>query len=350
LAQHAENHVVSLTDLGIFGPRIEALGVPVSALGLKHGRGIGGASRELRRFARKIQPDIIQGWMYHGNLAATFVRYTTFGKPHLLWNIRQSLDGLNDEKRSTGLVIRAGKLISRTADTILYNSQKARSQHEALGYASSNARVIPNGFDTELWRPNAGARAKTRKELGLTDECILVGFVARFHPMKDLANLLRAISPLMEQNPHIHLAIIGDGNTPDNPALAPLYATLPPANLHILGAQDNVENLIVGFDVFCLSSNSEAFPNVLGEAMSCGVPCIATDVGDAAKVLGDTGIVIPPSKPAALCQALSALIALSPADRNKTGAIARERIVGNYSLRNTVQGYINLYDSILEKT
>ena len=350
LAQACENHVISLTDQGVFGPRIESLGVNVHCLGLRSERGLLGAALELRKLARLIRPNLIQGWMYHGNLAARLARFGAPQAPKLVWNIRHSLDNISHEKRGTRWTIRGGKMLSTSVDTILYNSNKSRTQHEAFGYASQNGLVIPNGFDTDLWRPNSAARENMRAELGLKEQDILVGFVARFHPMKDLANLLTAVAPIIAQNNRVHLAVVGNGNEKSNPALAALYANIPAQTLHIMGPRNDVQDVLAGFDTFCLSSNSEAFPNVLGEAMACGVVSVATDVGDVRKVLGDTGILVPPSDSEALMAALAKMVAMPREERRNAGKKARKRIVENFSLDATVQRYKSLYTSLMEKT
>jgi len=348
LADHAENHVISLSGNGEFGARIARLGVPVHALGLKGGRNPVAALTELRRLVREVSPEVIQGWMYHGNLAARFARSMAPSKPRLAWNIRQTLYNLSAEKRGTQLVIRAGKWLSKSPDAVLYNSEVARQHHETFGYSSGNGQVIPNGFNTSLWRPDLAMRAQTRTILGLDEDAIVIGFVARFHPMKDLGSLLQAVAPLMVDNPHVHLVIVGRGNEPDNPTLAPFYLGLPSARVHILGQREDIPSLMPSFDIFCLSSNSEAFPNVLGEAMACGVSCVTTDVGDSHLVVGDTGRVVPPSEPEALREGLAAMITLSPGERSALGDLARSRIQQNFSLSATVRRYTSLYDSILK--
>ncbi len=350
LIRQGEQHVVSLTDLGVFGPRIEALGVPVYSLGLRQGRSLPTAAIHLRSLVHRIHPDLIQGWMYHGNFAASFAQRAAPKRPLLVWNIRHSLDDLTSERFGIRLAIRVNRLLSGNPDSILYNSNRSRAQHEVFGYAGDRARVIPNGFDTRIWCPNPKARKTMRSRLRLSEQDILVGFVARFHPMKDLANLLRAIGPLMSNDKNIRLVIVGSGNERNNPALTQQYTAIPSKNLHILGAEENVHDMYPGLDIFCLSSNSEAFPNVLGEAMACAVPCVATDVGDAGLVLGSTGKLVPSSDSDALRAALAEMIALSPEERINAGAAGRKRIVETFSLDATVQAYRNFYDKLLENT
>jgi len=348
LAARHQCHVVSLTDMGEFGAKIAALGVPVHALGMSPGRPSPAALLRLRRLVRTVRPDLLQGWMYHGNLAASVGRVMANGNPALVWNIRQSLYDIANEKAGTRAVIRLGKLLSRHPDGILYNSHLSRAQHEAFGYHAAHGAVIPNGFDTTLWRPNAVARQQMRAALGLGPRDKLVGFVGRYHPMKDIPNFLQAMAGLMAADPQVHCAIIGQDAGPENPALAPYFNALPAARRHVFGRRDDVAQLMPGFDLFCLSSNSEAFPNVLGEAMACGLPCVAADVGDCRHIIGDTGRIVAASDPVALCQALDDMLLLDEDARLSLGVKARARIADHFSLAATVDRYTTLYDSILK--
>ena len=348
LADKHRCHVVSLADAGTFGAHIRALGVPVHCLGMAAGRPSLMALWRLRRILRAVRPDLVQGWMYHGNLAASLARAMAPGRPALVWNIRHSLYDISNENRGTRATIRAGRSVSARPDRILYNSHLARAQHEALGFHAGYGAVIANGFDTALWRPDATARLQVRTALRLGPQDRLIGFVARFHPMKDIPNFLQAIAPLMAEDQNLHCAIIGQDAGPSNPVLSPLFDKLPPARLHVLGLRDDIPALMPGFDLFCLSSNSEAFPNVLGEAMACGVPCVATDVGDSRHLLGDTGRIVAPSDPQELSKALHDMLILDDDTRRALGARARARIASHFSLTATVASYTSLYDALLE--
>ncbi len=349
LAARHQCHVVSLTDAGAFGPRIAALGVPVHCIGMSPGRPTPAALLRLRRIVRTVQPDLVQGWMYHGNLAASVARVMAIGKPALLWNVRHSLHDIANDKPGTRAVIRAGKLLSRQPDCILYNSHVSRAQHEAFGYHAAHGAVIPNGFDTSLWRPDGVARQQMRAALGLGPDDKLVGFVGRFHPMKDIPNFLQAMAGLMAADPKVHCAIIGQDAGPENPALAQYFSALPAAQRHVFGRRDDVAQLMPGFDMLCLCSKwGEAFPNVVGEAMACGLPCVATDVGDCRHIIGDTGRIVAASDPFALRQALGDMLGLADDARISLGEKARVRIADQFSLVATVDRYSVIYDSLLE--
>lgn len=344
LADETESHVISMTDQGPFGARIEALGVPVHTLDMAIGKPTVGGARRLRAHVKNIRPDIIQGWMYHGNIAATFGRMVCPGKPALAWNIRHSVHDLSVEGRNTRFAIKVNRMLSGRADSIIYNSIMARQQHEALGYTSSPGLVIPNGFDLSVWRPNREARRTIRGQLEVGETDRIIGLVARYHPMKDVTNFLQAMRPLLEESSDLHCLLCGQDLGPDNQALADDLRALPQDRLHILGLRDDLPDVYPALDLLCLSSAwGEGFPNVLGEAMACGVPCVATDVGDSRHVIGDTGRLVPISDTRALSTALREMITQPDGALQDLSAKARARIETNYRIEGTINAYIEHY-------
>jgi glycosyltransferase involved in cell wall biosynthesis len=338
--------VISLRDAGTVGPRIRALGVPVEEVGI---RGVPGLVhvRRLRAAVRSARPDVVQGWMYHGNLAAWYGARAT-GRP-LLWNIRQSLGRLADEKPPTAFVIRVGALLSDRARAIVYNSRVSASQHERLGYAAERARLLPNGFDAQRFRPDPGARGRLRLRIGAPQSARVVGMVARFHPMKDHANFLASMARLLPDDPLLHVVLAGTGVVASNRAFARL---LPSerwgARIHALGEESDVASLLAGLDVCALSSRSEGFPNVVGEALACAVPCVVTDFGDAAEVLGEAGEVVAPGDPLAFALAVRRLLDLKPEVRVELGHAGRERILRDYAIESVARRYEALYEEVAE--
>jgi glycosyltransferase involved in cell wall biosynthesis len=349
LANAHDCHVISLSDEGYYGALISELGVPVHCLGMTSGIGGVWNVTRLRSLLRDIRPDILQGWMYHGNFLASVGRLMLGGKPALVWNVRQSLYDMAAEKRSTQVVIKLSRRSSRDAAAILYNSRVSRGHHEALGFDSRNGRVIPNGFDLDVWCPDAEARASFRRSLGLTDAAPLLGYVGRFDGLKDVPNLLTALREVMAVHPTVHVAIVGRELGPTNPALGPLYSALPAERLHVLGQKANIPEIVAGLDLLCLCSRSEGFPNVVGEAMATGVPVVVTDVGDSADVVGDTGWIVPPSDSTALARAILDALAEGSSTRNLRGQRARQRIEERFSLKAAVAQYDQLYRELASR-
>lgn len=347
LARRFDCSVLSLGDKGTLGPAIEALGVPVHGLGMRAGLPSPSALLHLRRIVRTIQPDLIQGWMYHGNLAALVASVLLGTRPPLSFNIRQGLISLATEKPLTRQVIRANAALSHRAGALIYNSTVAATQHEGFGFTPHRRVIIPNGFDVAQFGPGLNDRVAVRTELGLGPDALVIGHVARFHPMKDHANFLRAAVSVARQVPHAQFLLVGREVTVDNVHLRPLVPPDLLPRFRFIGERPDVHRLMRALDVVCSSSWSEAFPNVLGEAMASAVPCVTTDVGDSAAIVGNTGLVVPPSDSAALAEALTTLLHEPPETRAARGQASRARITAQYSLAATVQRYATLYEELL---
>jgi len=350
-SENMEHVVVSLGDEGTIGPRITALGVPVHCLGLKRNAPNPFKMLSTLPLARRIDPQLIQGWMYHGNLMASMAasalrKSESHKKVPVLWNIRQTVyDLLRNERWLTAKLIRLGAHLSARPAAIIYNSQTSAIQHEDLGYREEKRVIIPNGFDCQVLRPDDAARKAVRAELGVTDDNILIGLVARYHPMKDHAGFLRAAAIVAQDHPHVRFALAGSGISAQQQELA---KGLKQTGLHdrvtLLGERSDIPRLNNAFDISCSASAwGEGFSNAIGEAMACGVPCAVTDVGDSAYLVGDTGLVVPPRGPQALANAIVRLIDIGNAGRRQLGAKARKRIETEFSLPAIVQRYENLY-------
>ena len=348
LAKALDCHVVSLTNDGYYRPLICEIGVQVDSLGMPVGRPTVSSMGRLVKIVRRVRPHIIQGWMYHGNLAGVFSRRLAPGKPALVWNIRHSLYDLGAERLGTQCVIRVSRRLSEGMEGIIYNSAISRAQHEAFGFHADKGVVIPNGFDLACWRPDPVDRQAVRSTLGLCSGDLLLGYVGRFHTMKDIPTLLMALRRVMESMANLHVVMIGRETGPDNPVLAPSIRELPMERLHFLGQRHDIPFLLRGLDLHCLCSAwGEGFPNVIAEAMASGVPSVTTDVGDARLIVGDTGFVVTPSDPPALASALIAALSESREQRHVRGVKSRQRIEENFSLSSTVAAYRATYEALV---
>lgn len=344
--------VISLGKRSTLDARIEALGVPVYNIGMRPSKlPTPGQLRRLVSAVRQVNPDVIQGWMYHGCLAAEFARtFAARGAP-VIWGLHSCNNDLTLEKRLTAAIIRlCGRLSARPAK-IIYVSEASRQQHEAMGYHAQNAHVIPNGFDTTHFAPSTEARAEVRAELGVEEDHLLIGLVGRFHPMKDHINFLRAASLLSADYHAARFLLVGREVDADNPVLRRLLVRLGlEGRTHLLGERNDISRLIAASDICSLSSSyGESFPLVVGEAMACGVPCVVTDVGDAAKLVGPTGLVVPPRDSEALAEAWRELIRLGSAGRAQLGEAARARVRENFHVASVTAQYEALFRSVLQK-
>jgi glycosyltransferase involved in cell wall biosynthesis len=287
--------------------------------------------------------------MYHGNLMASLAGVSSQKRVPVLWNIRQSLYDIAAERHLTSAVIRLGALLSRHPAAIIYNSRTAAQQHEAFGYHAGSRVVIPNGFDCQAFRPNGDARQKVRTELGIGNDAILIGLIARYHPMKDHAGFLHAAGLVARAHPGAHFLFVGKGVTKDELAL---LRTIEEERLgdctFLLGERSDIPRLTAALDIACSASAwGEGFSNAIGEAMACSIPCVVTDIGDSAFLVADTGLSVPPRSPQALAYAIGRLIEAGAEQRQRLGAAARLRIESEFSLPVIARRYEELYQEHL---
>lgn len=341
--------VVSLTDLGVIGPRIQRLGIPVHALGMRRLPPDPAKLLRLRAQVAAFRPDVVQTWMYHADLLGG-VAARLAGRARVVWGIHNSsLDPRRTRRTTHWTVALCARLSRRIPDAIVSVSRTARDLHVSLGYDARKFQVIPNGFDLEAFRPDPALRAEARAALGLAEGEVAVGLVARTEPQKDHANFIRAAALLAARRPEARFVLCGRGAEPGNAALAAAIAREGLAGRFLLlGPRDDTPRVLNALDVGTLSSAfGEAFPLAIGEAMACGVPCVVTDLGDCAHLVGETGWVVPPRDPAALAGAWEACLGLGAEGRRLRGSAARERIARHFALPRVAAAYADLYRQVL---
>jgi glycosyltransferase involved in cell wall biosynthesis len=340
-----DHRVIALRSGGTLAGQFRTLGIDVLQLDMPRGvPGIRG-TLDLARAVRRHDPDLIQGWMYHGNLAAFFARWQMRRRVPLIWNIRQSLYNLATERLTTRLAIKLGAVLSRRADCILYNSMTSMEQHHRFGFYAGRSMFVPNGFETERFAPDAAVRRSMRAQWGVADDDVLFGLVARFHPMKDHAGFLSAAARTFAARPSARFVLAGKGVDAENTALTGQISALGlGTRVILLGERRDVPAIMAALDVYVSSSSvAEAFSNSIGEAMSCGVVCVVTDVGDSAAIVAEGGTVVPRRDPAALAAAMIAQIDADPDGRRQIGQRARARVIEQYSLEAVAERYAALY-------
>ena len=337
--------VLSLTDYGNLGNNIKNLNIPVYKMEMNAGFPNPFRVWRFIKLIRKINPELIQGWMYHGNLAALLAKWVLPNRVFLLWNIRHTPYDLKKEKRLTALVIRLGAKFSSHPDRIIYNSNVSEQKHELLGYDNKNKSIIPNGFNCEQFKPFDNAKSKLSHSLGLKKDTLLIGLVARYHIMKDHVTFLHSAGKLNKIYPEIHFVLVGQGVDKNNHLLIKLIEDLKiTKNVHLLGKRMDVEEITAGLDIACSSSSwGESFSNAIGEAMACSIPCIVTDVGGSARMVGKTGIVVKPGDIKEFTDAMITLIKMSSEERLGLGKLARNRIVKHFSLNLVAKQYEEMY-------
>jgi len=342
--QRFEHQVISLTSAGRVADQLTGLGISVSALEMSVGFPNPLSILRLARILRIFQPDLVQTWMYHADLAGS-VAARLVGRVPVIWGIRNSVLIPGASKQRTILLVRLlARLSNRLPARIVSCSETARLVHIHLGYQPQKFVVIPNGFDVEIFKPDATARHQVRQELNLPAEVELTGLFARFDPHKDHHNFIRAANLLLERRAGVHFLLCGDDITEQNASLMGWIAETDRRDrFHLLGRRDDMPRLTAALDLAVNASEGEAFPNVLGEAMACGIPCVATDVGDSAAIVANTGLIVPPHNPQALADAMLKMLELGLEERHSLSLAARQRVIDNYSLAAMASRYQTLY-------
>src|SRR5690606_3866948 len=339
--QTTRHTVVSMSDEGVFGPRLREAGITVVTLGMPAGRLTWRGLRQLYRFLRRERPDVVQTWMYHADLIGGIVARWA-GIRAVSWGIRNSGANLEKSSRLTNLIAWAcARLSGLVPAGIIACAQDASARHQARGYRADRMEVIPNGYDLSRWTPRPDARERLRREWGIEGDAPLVGSIARWNPLKDHANLLEAFAVCARSMPQARCVLVGHGLTPDNPALMALIDRWQLRDkVILLGRRDDVPDVMSALDLHVLSSCAEGFPNVVAEAMAVGVPCVVTDVGDAARIVGDYGWVVPPQDGTALGRGIQAALRdLGTPAMDERVRHGRERVQRLYSLTAMVSAY-----------
>lgn len=345
-----ENVIISMMQTGPVGERIARLGIPIHFLGMKRGRPTFSACIRLVQLLRRLKPDILQTWMTNADLAGLMCGRIA-GLKCIVWNIRGSNLLPGECSRMTRFAKNLCAHLSKQPFLVISNSYAGLKAHEDLGYHPREWRIMPNGFDLEIFKPDAVARHEVRAALGIPADASLIGIVGRFHPMKDHAGFLRAAEITHSRRSNVYFMMVGKGLTSENQKLRDAAPNLMSSGvLRLLGMRQDVPRLLASMDIFTLTSHGgEGFPNVVGEAMACGVPCVVTETaGDAPFIVGETGLVVPSGNPEALSGSWEMMMEMTDTDRRALGNAARERIQNNYSISSIINLYEKLYADIVD--
>ena len=342
LNDNFKQYVICLGNRGYYSQKIEEIGLEIYHINFSSWHFV----KSLIKFItvlKKISPNIIQGWMNHGNFASILALLILNFKPIIYWNIRQSFYKNKNDLFYTKFLFLFNILFSRIPKKIIINSNISKIQLQNFGFHIDSFIFIPNGFDSNYWVRDLSFRKLKRENLGIENLDFLIGYVGRYHPMKNIILLLKAFEIIAINFPNSKLVIIGHKENDFNKFEKLIFDRIPNNQIILLNQKNDINKYYSIFDLFTLCSVSEGFPNVLGEAMSCELCCISTNVGEASALLQDVGFIIPVDDLDALVSKITHCIENLEITKNM-GSLARNKIRKSYSLQNTVNQYINLYN------
>ncbi len=343
-----DSRVISMMPLGPVGEQVATQGLPVYILGMRRGSISVISFIRLVRLLRALKPDVLQTWMSNADFIG-LIAGRMAGVKQIIWNIRGAEVAAGDCSQITRLSKMACAHLSSWPTAVISNSIAGRQYHQKIGYHPRRWHLLPNGFDLDTFKPDPEVRNELRSELGIPAEMPLIGTVGRYHPMKDHITFVKAAKLMHEFCPGVHFVMVGAGLTPNNREFKIAASTLFKSDvIHLIGIRFDIPRVLAALDVFALTSQSEGFPNVVGEAMACGVPCVVTETaGDAPLIVGETGLIVPSKDPRILATAWGRLLNMPKVDRCKLGDAARERIHQHFAIQDIVKRYEQLYNSLV---
>jgi glycosyltransferase involved in cell wall biosynthesis len=340
-------HVVySLLDGGVVAHELETEGVLVVSAGMsRSGRGALNIASFISQ-SQSLNPVLIQGWMYHGNLLASTLG--AFVSAPVVWGIHHTTLPATASWKARLTLSMSAAVSWVSPSSIVYCSESARQVHAGRSFGSREC-VIANGIDTGRYCPSAPAKAAVRERLGIPQEAFVIGSVGRFDPQKDYLCLLQAAGERRSKGGAVSFVLCGKDLCWENAALVNWIRSMGLVNDTILlGPRADIAEVLNAFDVFTMSSQyGEALPLALLEAMSSGIPCVVTDVGDCAAVIARPDLIVPPRQPALLCRAWSRIEELDHAARKAIGEEMRERVIGRWGRGRMAREYRNLYENLI---
>ena len=329
-------HVLLFYKGGMFDDELAAAGVPLYYLGKKGRWDVFSFFWRFVAIARRLNPAVVYSFLDVPNIMALLLR-PFIKQLRVVWSIRAAFMEMQQYDWMARLVPALENRLCRGADCIIANSRAGRDWAVRRSFPADKLCVIENGIDTERFCPNPKARENVRQEWGVEASEKLVGLPARLDPMKDHRTFLKACASVASRREDIRFVCVGGGPERYRAELIALANRLGLADrLTWAGRRTDMPSVYCGLDIVASSSSfGEGFPNVVAEAMSCGVPCVVTDVGDSARIVGEVGEVVPPRDAEALAAALNRMLSRTDEDA-ELRRLARQRIVGKFSMQRMV--------------
>ncbi|WP_296949173.1 glycosyltransferase [uncultured Massilia sp.] len=342
-----QHSVVSLTPGGGMIERFAAAGIEVIQLDFKN--------RFIRDFFRLISllrahpPQVVQTWMYHADLLGGIAARLA-GIRNVIWGIRTTDVTAGGSSKNAILRTVCARMSRIVPRVIVCAAEASLKSHASIGYAADRMTVIPNGFDFARLRANAEQREALRRECGFDDDAIVVGTLGRFNPAKDPENFVRAAGIIADSERNARFLMVGRDMMSVNTELVGWIARTGHADRFVLlGERSDVAICLSAMDVFCLTSRTEGFPNVLAEAMAMRLPCVTTDVGDAAVLLGGLGEVVPRENSEVLAEAVLRMTKSPESERRHLGEQASGRVNAEFSMKRMRERFEVIYNRLINK-
>lgn len=349
LSKEANISVISLTSLGIVGSRLIDTGIPVHFLKLNKNI-ITFIPKLIYLFVliNKFKPHIVHTWMYHADLIGGIISKIA-GVKTIIWCIRNSSSSKTSTKLTTRLVIwSCARLSYFIPKKIVCCAYSAINIHKQIGYSPNKFIYIPNGIETNKFFPSSLNTTKLKNELSISCSKRIIGIVGRYDPQKNHIGFIKCAYLLNKVFNNLVFVYVGKYLDKNNTKIIKeLNKYKLTESFYLLGERNDIPYIISSFDILVSPSiYGEAFPNVVAEAMSSGVPCLVTDVGDSSLIVGSSGITVPPYDNQALLIALSNMLKLSREDYKKLSINSRNRIINKFDIINVTKSYLKLYKSL----
>jgi glycosyltransferase involved in cell wall biosynthesis len=288
--------IITLIDNGYYEYELKKKGIKIISLRINEKNKIFDFIKKitkLRKYIKKINPDIIQSWMYHSNFLTMFIPKKYHNK--IFWNIRHSELNLKISKKMTILLSIICGLFSRfVPKKIIYCSEKSIKFHENNQfYSKKKTRLIDNGYSDKIYYPSNNLRSNFRKKNKIKKTDIILGYAGRYAKQKNIESLLNAFSKIVKNYSNVHLYMVGKEINLQNKELINIMSGLNIKDkIVLLNEQKNLVEFYNGIDLLVLTSHSESFPNVIAEAMLCSTPVLASNAGCSKKIIDKYGFVL----------------------------------------------------------
>jgi glycosyltransferase involved in cell wall biosynthesis len=344
--------VVTLISSGVLEKDFSGPNHQVTSLNLTRNPFSWLRSVKLLALIRKHKPDVIHSWLYQSDLIASMAARLSGARP-VIWSLRQSNLSARHNKPMTTFCMRLCAYLSSFIPIAIVSCSKgAMAAHSAIGYAVNKIKIIPNGFAlSEFTNDKAGAK-RIRAEIGIGKNVPLVGMVGRFDSQKNHAGFFNMAKSVLAYMPNTHFCLVGQGVTNDNPKLRAMMEveSINPDQVHFLGARQDIVAIMSALDVLALPSDGEAFPNVVGEAMACETPCVVTNVGDCADIVGTAGKVVPVGEMIAFAAEILDILSKSKSQRAIMGQAARAHVKKFYDIDKVARQYRDVYTTCVAQS